>query len=29
MRNTPNLLLWTDTPGPYIEAIRKLGWPTG
>jgi phosphoglycerate dehydrogenase-like enzyme len=25
MRNTPNLLLWTDTPGPYIEAIRNAG----
>ena len=25
MRNTPNLLLWTDSPGPYIEAIREAG----
>lgn len=25
MRNTPTLLLWTDTPGPYIDAIRKAG----
>jgi phosphoglycerate dehydrogenase-like enzyme len=25
MRNTPTLLLWTDTPGPYIEAIREAG----
>ncbi len=25
MRNTPHLLLWTDSPGPYIEAIRKAG----
>jgi phosphoglycerate dehydrogenase-like enzyme len=23
MRNTPHLLLWTDSPGPYIEAIRE------
>jgi phosphoglycerate dehydrogenase-like enzyme len=25
MRDTPNLLLWTDTPGPYIDAIRQAG----
>jgi hypothetical protein len=25
MRNTPRLLLWTDSPGPYIEEIRKGG----
>jgi phosphoglycerate dehydrogenase-like enzyme len=25
MRNIPNLLLWTDTPGPYIDAIRDAG----
>jgi hypothetical protein len=25
MRNTPHLLLWTDLPGPYIEAIRRAG----
>ncbi len=25
MRNTPNLLLWTDTPGPYIDAIHHAG----
>jgi phosphoglycerate dehydrogenase-like enzyme len=25
MRNTPNLLFWTDTPGPYIDAIRQAG----
>jgi phosphoglycerate dehydrogenase-like enzyme len=25
MRNTANLLLWTDTPGPYIAAIRDAG----
>jgi phosphoglycerate dehydrogenase-like enzyme len=25
MRNTPSLLLWTDTPGPYIDAIRQAG----
>ncbi len=25
MRNTPSLLLWTDTPGPYMEAIREAG----
>jgi phosphoglycerate dehydrogenase-like enzyme len=25
MRNVPNLLLWTDTPGPYIDAIRQAG----
>jgi phosphoglycerate dehydrogenase-like enzyme len=25
MRNTPNLLLWTDTPGPYLDAIRQAG----
>ena len=25
MHNTPNLLLWTDTPGPYIDAIRQAG----
>src|SRR5947209_6751131 len=25
MRNTPTLLLWTDSPAPYIEAIRHAG----
>ena len=25
MRNTPRLLLWTDSPGPYIEAILQSG----
>ena len=25
MRNIPNLLLWTDSPGPYIDAIRNAG----
>jgi phosphoglycerate dehydrogenase-like enzyme len=25
MRNVPSLLLWTDTPGPYIDAIAKAG----
>jgi phosphoglycerate dehydrogenase-like enzyme len=25
MRNVPSLLLWTDNPGPYIEAIAKAG----
>jgi phosphoglycerate dehydrogenase-like enzyme len=25
MRNIPNLLLWTDTPGPYIDALRQVG----
>jgi phosphoglycerate dehydrogenase-like enzyme len=25
MRNTTNVLLWTDSPGPYIEAIQKAG----
>lgn len=25
MRNLPRLLLWTDQPGPYIEAIAKAG----
>ncbi len=25
MRNTPNVLLWTDSPGPYIDAIAKAG----
>ncbi|MDB5398771.1 MAG: D-2-hydroxyacid dehydrogenase, partial [Rhodopila sp.] len=25
MRNTPSLLLWTDSPGPYIDAIRAAG----
>ena len=25
MRNTPHLLLWTDSPSPYIEGIRKAG----
>jgi phosphoglycerate dehydrogenase-like enzyme len=25
MRNLPRLLLWTDAPGPYIEAILKAG----
>jgi phosphoglycerate dehydrogenase-like enzyme len=25
MRNVPHLLLWTDTPGPYIDAIAKAG----
>ena len=25
MRNTPHFLLWTNSPDPYIEAIRKAG----
>jgi phosphoglycerate dehydrogenase-like enzyme len=25
MQNRPSLLLWTDTPGPYIDAIRDAG----
>src|SRR6478672_8821362 len=25
MRNTPNLLLWTDSPGPYTDAIQQAG----
>jgi phosphoglycerate dehydrogenase-like enzyme len=25
MPNTPNLLLWTDSPGPYVDAIRQAG----
>jgi phosphoglycerate dehydrogenase-like enzyme len=25
MHNTPSLLLWTDSPGPYIDAIRAAG----
>jgi phosphoglycerate dehydrogenase-like enzyme len=25
MNNLPHLLLWTDTPGPYIDAITKAG----
>jgi phosphoglycerate dehydrogenase-like enzyme len=25
MRNIPSILLWTDTPGPYIDAIRQAG----
>src|ERR1700710_2187266 len=25
MRNVPHLLLWTDTPGPYIDGIVKAG----
>jgi phosphoglycerate dehydrogenase-like enzyme len=25
MRNMPSLLLWTDTPGAYIDAIRTAG----
>jgi phosphoglycerate dehydrogenase-like enzyme len=25
MRNVPHLLLWTDSPGPYIDAIAKAG----
>jgi phosphoglycerate dehydrogenase-like enzyme len=25
MRNLPHLLLWTDNPGPYIDAIAKAG----
>jgi phosphoglycerate dehydrogenase-like enzyme len=25
MRNTSTLLLWTDSPGPYIDAIRQAG----
>jgi phosphoglycerate dehydrogenase-like enzyme len=25
MRNVPHLLLWTDAPGPYIDAIAKGG----
>jgi phosphoglycerate dehydrogenase-like enzyme len=25
VRNLPHLLLWTDNPGPYIDAIAKAG----
>ena len=25
MRNVPHLLLWTDSPGPYIDAVAKAG----
>ncbi len=25
MRNTPSLLLWTDAPGPYIDAVNAAG----
>ena len=25
MRNLPRLLLWTDSPTPYIEAIDRAG----
>src|SRR3954454_24842833 len=25
MQNRPHLLLWTDSPGPYIDAIRNAG----
>jgi phosphoglycerate dehydrogenase-like enzyme len=25
MSNRPHLLLWTDSPGPYIDAIAKAG----
>jgi phosphoglycerate dehydrogenase-like enzyme len=25
MHNSPTLLLWTDTPGPYIDGIRQAG----
>jgi phosphoglycerate dehydrogenase-like enzyme len=25
MRNLPRLLLWTDSPGPYVDAIAKAG----
>jgi phosphoglycerate dehydrogenase-like enzyme len=25
MRNVPHLLLWTDSPAPYIDAISKAG----
>ena len=25
MRNVPHLLLWTDSPAPYIDAIAKAG----
>lgn len=25
MRNTSSVLLWTDSPGPYIDAIAKAG----
>jgi phosphoglycerate dehydrogenase-like enzyme len=25
MQNRPHVLLWTDTPGPYIDAISKAG----
>jgi phosphoglycerate dehydrogenase-like enzyme len=25
MRNLPHLLLWTDSPGPYIDAIANAG----
>jgi phosphoglycerate dehydrogenase-like enzyme len=26
MRNLPHVLLWTDNPGPYIDAIAKAGF---
>jgi phosphoglycerate dehydrogenase-like enzyme len=25
MRNIPSLLLWTDSPAPYIDAVRQAG----
>src|ERR1700712_5240018 len=25
MRNLPRLLLWTDSPGPYVDAIHAAG----
>jgi phosphoglycerate dehydrogenase-like enzyme len=25
MRNLPHLLLWTDSPGPYVDAIARAG----
>ncbi|WP_158258616.1 D-2-hydroxyacid dehydrogenase [Rhodopila globiformis] len=25
MQNRPHLLLWTDSPGPYVDAIRDAG----
>jgi phosphoglycerate dehydrogenase-like enzyme len=25
MRNLPRVLLWTDTPGPYLDAVSKAG----
>ena len=25
MRNLPHLLLWTDSPGPYVDAVAKAG----